>query len=130
MKRGAYFLKQRNHSSIINTFIVKNSHIEFLSDTSENKYLKRFTEIVFYTNEIEFDYYSKLLLKCGFTKLGNRTFSSSEGFKLSFEPFKHGSKYSIKSIRFETNKISYQQITVSDHIQINFMGKEGKIDFN
>lgn len=121
---------QFNHWNINGDSVTRKAYLAQHEEKRKGKFLKRFTGITFYGSKTEIQFYSSLLLLCGFTKSSRNSFISLEGFLISFVPKKPNSLYSVRSLQFETSKPSFQKISISDHIQITFQGQKGQIKFN
>lgn len=119
-----------NHWDTNGDSVTRKQYLAQHEEKRKNKYLKRFTGIVFAVNENVVSYYSSLLLKCGFKLAGKNSFISSEGFKINFEFKEPNDTYSIKSIQFATSTPSDRQVLISSHIKVNIHGKEGEIIFH
>lgn len=123
-----YFLF--NHWDTNGDSVTRKVYLLQHEEKRRNKILKRFSGIEFYATKSEVDFYSFLLLNCGFTKISLTSFISTEGFKITFKPKLKSSKYSIKNLQFATSKSSHQEIAISDHIKVVLNGDVGSLEFN
>lgn len=119
-----------NHWEVNGDSVSRKQYLAQHEEKRKEKYLKRFTGIVFSVNDEVRKFYSSLLLKCEFKQLDNGCFISSEGFKICFEFKESPATYSIKSLLFITSKSTHQQITISSRIKICINDEEGEIIFH
>jgi hypothetical protein len=124
--KTAYFdYKKLPHG--MNT-VSRKDYLSENKDSVKTKILKRFTALTLRVTDAEKQFYSELLLNCGFHKLKDE-YVSADGFIFRFITRTTGGQSSVAAASFETNSFYKGTVKISKNISIECNGNTGRITF-
>lgn len=118
-----------NHWAYKDNKLTRTVYLSQYNNERKDKILKRFTGITFKATEQEKIFFSNFLLNCGYKKLDENSFASSENFMIHFISRNKNDQYAVASVKFESNISREGTEKISDNIQIEFHNNTGKIIF-
>ena len=118
-----------NHWAYKENKLTRLTYLSQYNSERKGKIFKRFTGITFRSTEQEKDFFSNLLLNCGYKKSGENSFQSPENFLIHFIPRTKNDQCAVASAEFDSNISRGGTENISNNIQIEFRNNTGKISF-